>query len=349
MKQNDLIRYPNPNSRFFSNGVKLCCHLRGLLFLSIIDLICVQAYVLVLLKIVGDVISSRAATCCTQRAECSSQSFLRFFSPPGCCLKGALKKHPVATAPLPTWSDLLASIFGASLSARITCVKQAACDEQECHLLFSNYDDFLRSWAGLALMKRWQRYIRAARSWWRQNDTATFISQGQFNDGTNCPAHLTPSIDRTVYTTVEVAAFIYMHAQIFTACRNVFIVGLTVYCRYVYFCIRPDIFREVFPCLYLDERRWWCHRQLETNRCSSSSETLRCEIKQEEKTRWSINKLRDLGVVVSARNGERRHRIFIEMEVCWKMRELWSHGPELGKDKEEGSTEGKQTEWKKKM
>lgn len=31
------------------------------------------------------------------------------------------------------------------------------------------------------------------------------------------------------------------------------------------------------------------------------------------------------------------------------MRERWSHGPELGKDKEEGSTEGKQTEWKKKM
>lgn len=160
-----------------------------------------------------------------------------------------------------------------------------------------------------------------------QNDAAAFISQGQFNDGTNCPAHLTPSLRSRI-----------------RCIRHVFIVFRLVYCSYVYFCMWPDILREAFLCLHGDEQLW-CPHPLKTNRCSSSSETLRCEIKQEEEMRWSITKLQDRGVVVSARNGERKHQIFTEMEVCLKMRELWSRG----KDKEEGSTEEKQTEWKKKM
>lgn len=112
--------------------------------------------------------------------------------------------------------------------------------------------------------------------WWRdgkdasellgQNDTAAFISQGHFNDGSSCPAPLTPSLRTRI-----------RHI------RHGFIAFGPVYFSYVYFCRWPDILREAFLCLHGDERPWRCRHPLETNRCSSSSETLRCEIKEEKK------------------------------------------------------------------
>lgn len=72
MKQNDSSS--EPELWVHLQLRKTLLHLlHGLFFLSIIDSIFVHVGASVCLKMVGDVISSRAATCCTQQADCGSQ------------------------------------------------------------------------------------------------------------------------------------------------------------------------------------------------------------------------------------------------------------------------------------
>lgn len=196
--------------------------LHHLLFLSIIDWICVSARASVRLKIFGDVICSGATACRTQPFL-----FIYLFFPPprmlfegsregpSCCHGASARPERAHWPECSTFRCQLASnrqLLPAGVRAT-GHVKQAG--NRLVHsfpktaylggvLYDRNYDSEEKSEpAGVALMKRWQRCIRddfCPRLIKTHNYTAAFISQGQVNDGRNDPLHLTPILDSVVPT-----------------------------------------------------------------------------------------------------------------------------------------------------